>query len=103
MRCAIDDHATRLELISHTPGAVQIGGEHVSGQPVRRVVGDFDRLCLIGIGYDTQDGAKDFLTCDPHRVTDAGENRGAHEPTASEAFGSAHATCEYRGAFFLSE
>ena len=72
------------ELAGHGTGAVGVGGEHRGVEAVDRVVGDADRVVLVGGGDHAEHRTEDLLLRDRRRVVDVAEHRRLDEPAAVE-------------------
>src|SRR3984893_14558100 len=70
VRRAVDDDTPGLDLIRHRRGPVRVGGDHISLQPIGRVVGDRDRIRLVLIGQHAQHGAENLFPGDRHIIGD---------------------------------
>src|SRR5450631_286351 len=77
----VDADHPELQRLANPQGAREIAGEDIGHQPVFRVVGPGDRLCLGGERSDRRHRTEDLLT-HQHRVRgDAGQQRGRIEVT----------------------
>src|SRR5260221_13611677 len=83
----VDAVGARAHLAGDFHAAFGIRGPHGSGQAVVAVVRDADRVRLVLIRNDGQDGAEDFLAGDAHRRVDASEHGGSNVPAPLPARG----------------
>ena len=78
-RAAVDVDLAGAHLLRKRDGLVLVAGPHRAGEAVPGVVGDLERLVLVGVLDDRQHRAEDLLLRDRHVGGDIGEDGGAHE------------------------
>src|SRR5579872_4498478 len=83
---AVDRYAPSEELRRYATRAFYVGAAYVSVKAEVRVIGDSDRIFLVVIGDDRQDGAKNLFSCDRHVVLDIDKHRGLYEVTRLKTF-----------------
>ena len=67
-------HDSGPERFDHAKSFEDVPRPHCRGQPIRRVISDPDRFCLIAKRNDCRDRAKDLFTGDTGTVVDVAEN-----------------------------
>src|SRR6266496_1771875 len=65
---AVRPDPARLDGAAHPVGAIAVTGPHAGTESVEGVIGDRQRVRLVGEGRDREHGAEDLLLEDPHLV-----------------------------------
>ena len=81
-RVLVDRHVAAADPPRHVLGALDVRAPDAARQPVVGVVGDRDRVVLVVVRDDGDDGSEDLLPRDRHPVVDVGEDRRLHEVAA---------------------
>src|SRR5262245_43039120 len=100
-RAAVDLHGAGAERARDAHAARRVAGPHVAVEAVVGVVGEGDRLVLVGEGDGGDDGAEDLLPGDRHLVAGVGEERRLDVVAACQVRRPAAAAGE-RGTFGLA-
>src|SRR6266852_7014650 len=99
VRNALQVDVAGAQLAADLAGAFDGVGGDVTGETIRRVVGDPHRVGFILGAEDGENGAKNFLARNRHLVGDVGEDGRAHIEAFVDAFRQARATGHQRGTF----
>src|SRR5260370_28323711 len=92
---AVDRYAPGEELGRHATRAFYVGTVYVGVKAEVRVIGDPDRIFLVFIGDDGQDGAENLLPGNGHVVLHIDKHSGLYEVTGLKPFWMAFAADQH--------
>src|SRR5258705_4004598 len=99
VRHALQVDVAGADLAADLTSGLHAVGRDVTGQTVRRVVGDLDRVGFIPGAEDGEHGAEDFLARDGHVVGDVREDGRTHIEALVDAFRQARTAGHQRRTF----